>query len=428
MKRRNLRFRITLALTTICCLLVSAFGVGLYSASEKMEFALVEQLMTEELDFLVQRHAADSRYEPTQRSRMEYYIMRPGAADEAPAFLSGLQEGHHEVRAGDFDGERDVIVRDVAGWRYAVVYDIGPYEASEARFKHFVLLALLGATALTPLLGFATATYLTRQLSHLTQQVTTMEPDQARIPLLRDDQDLEVAALATAFDHYHDFLRNLVRREQQFTANVSHELRTPLTAIRTSCELLAQDAGLSSRSRTRVEGMRRTVDEMSRHVEALLLLAREGQLPAEEDFALRECVDAALTPLSDQLAGKGLSCEVLVHAELVLRSNRQALGLVLANLMRNAVSYTEAGRLQVVWTDGGLEIRDTGTGIPADALARIFARDYRGPQPGDGIGIGLDIVRKVCERSGWEISVHSTVGKGSTFRLAFPPATVLNAG
>jgi signal transduction histidine kinase len=89
---------------------------------------------------------------------------------------------------------------------------------------------------------------------------------------------------------------------------------------------------------------------------------------------------------------------------------------VINNLLLNAVNFTQEGSIAVELTPGELIVRDTGIGIPPKDLSRIFERRYRGPQS-RGLGLGLYLVSRICQRLGWAIETHSAEGAGTTFRI-----------
>jgi len=104
----------------------------------------------------------------------------------------------------------------------------------------------------------------------------------------------------------------------------------------------------------------------------------------------------------------------------VLEVNFQALRLVLSNLIRNAVQYTERGSVRIGYHARCLRVSDTGRGIGSDHLPRVFERHYRADAMNEGTGIGLAIVERICEQQGWRIGVESAPMKGSTFSIVFP--------
>ncbi|HTE15997.1 MAG TPA: HAMP domain-containing sensor histidine kinase, partial [Burkholderiales bacterium] len=261
---------------------------------------------------------------------------------------------------------------------------------------------------------------LVKQITTLAETVDTFTPGETRQPLAQPGQEAEVAQLARAFDNYQARLEALLRREQEFTANASHELRTPLTAIRTSCELLAADNGLSAKSAQRVAAIGKAAQRMSTEIEVLLLLARE-QAPGEsQPVSIAEIVDDAFEPHRAELRERGIDVEQDVPLDAVLTVNPRAFQLVLSNLVRNAIQHTPQGHIGVRYRDGTLEISDTGDGIASDELEQIFERYYRGNAANrGGMGLGLSIVKRICGQHGWRISATSAIGHGSTFVLIF---------
>ena len=420
MRILDLRLRITAAIAVVCVAIVAALGITLYQASERMELALVEQLVTEEMDFLIRRYEANPAYVPSPGPNVEYYIIRTTAEQRSlPEYLRSLDEGQYEIYIGDNSGESDVVVREVRDVRFIVVYNIGPYEEREQDFRQLVVLALLTVICLALILGYFLSGVLTRQLTLLAQRVATLVPGQPYSSLLKNGQDREVAMLAKAFDQYHALFLNMIKREQEFTANVSHELRTPLTAIRTSCELLAEDPALSEKSHARIRYINHAVNSMTNHIQALLFLAREQEFKDKEPIALLECVEDVHSHFREEISRKGLACTIGIPPDALLTANRQALQLVLTNLFKNAVMYTDSGFIHIGYATGRLTVSNSGVGIPVEQLPRIFARNYRGVSGVDGHGLGLDIVKKVCNQADWNIEVSSVSGKSTTFSVTF---------
>jgi signal transduction histidine kinase len=412
----DLRMRIAVVLATVCIAVVGALGVTLYMASEEMEKGLVEQLVTEEMESLVQRAAHSNAPVFGGGPNLQYYVLRTrDDYERIPAALHGLVPGRHEVGTGVDD--RHVAVRDVEGVRYIVTYDAGAHELREASFQRLLLLALASAALVAVVLGYWLAGVLTRQLTDLAAQVTHLTPDERHAPLERADHDREVAALAHALDDYHKRIIEMMQREQEFTANASHELRTPLTAIRTSCELLSADTGLGEKSRSRIEMIATAAEQMTDRTEALLYLARQHPATVAEAVSLRECVTEAAAPCRDEISRKGLDFDVPIRDDAVVTLDRKALQLVLANLIRNAVRYTERGFVRITYDEPRLTVTDSGAGIAPQHLPQVFERFYRVSADMGGLGLGLAIVRRICDDLGWKIEVESRPGAGSAFSI-----------
>lgn len=417
MNRLSLRFRISSAISIVCVVIVSALGSAFYAASEQMELLLVEQLVGEELEFLIRRHEIDPELALTPGPNVEYYILKVGdERAEIPAFLKNIPDGHHEIDIGNNLGERDVIIQQIGNLRYVVVYNIGPYEEREHEFQRLVMGALIAVVLLSIGMGYLLSGYLTRQIRSLAGRVSKLVPGEVYDSLQNKDQDREIALLANTFDQYHQLFMDMITREQEFTANVSHELRTPLTAIRTSSELLLQDDGLSEKSKLRAQHILTSVCDTAEHVNALLMLARQQSVGAHEELELRECIEDVLVPFRDEISRKELSCEIDVPFDAVVFVNRQALQIVLGNLIKNAVSYTFSGYIRLSFHKDTIDVADSGRGIPAGDLPFIFSRHYKSSKS-EGLGLGLDIVKRICDREKWGIQVISRINSGTLFRL-----------
>ncbi|HXT21983.1 MAG TPA: ATP-binding protein, partial [Thermoanaerobaculia bacterium] len=226
-----------------------------------------------------------------------------------------------------------------------------------------------------------------------------------------------------------------VRRD--FVANVSHELKTPLAAIRGMTETL-RDGALDDLE-TADRFLARMLDQCGRLqalVDDLLTLSRLESPASGKDAQPAEPVDlgelarTASEVVASTAVERDVSVEV-VTAEERLRGDADALERLLVNLLDNAVKYNRPGgsvRLEVR-RDGDevvIEVRDTGIGIPAEHLPRIFERFYRVDRARSrsegGTGLGLAIVKHVAQLHGGRVEVESEPGKGSTFRVLLPGA------
>jgi signal transduction histidine kinase len=130
------------------------------------------------------------------------------------------------------------------------------------------------------------------------------------------------------------------------------------------------------------------------------------------------------------LSRKGVQFEAAIDPSAMVRADRSALYLVTDNLLRNAAYYTERGRVRIAYRDGCLVIEDTGSGIDASALSRVGERFYRGARLSgdDGIGLGLAIVRRICDRFGWRFEIDSAPGAGTRASVRLPLPTSRHPG
>ena len=235
-------------------------------------------------------------------------------------------------------------------------------------------------------------------------------------------------------------IRRLERMRSDFVANVSHELRTPLAAIAGAAETLADGALGDPEAGPRfVAAIGRHADRLRALVDDLLTLSRLESSPENiervpVDFAL--VVRQACEPVAVRARDAGLSLEVAADGPVRVMGDPEALRRLVDNLVVNAVTYTPAGG----WVKASLEaahgravlvVADSGIGIGAEHLDRIFERFYRidkaRSRSKGGTGLGLSIVKHAVNLHGGEIAVESRPGAGSTFTVSIPLAREADA-
>jgi signal transduction histidine kinase len=227
-------------------------------------------------------------------------------------------------------------------------------------------------------------------------------------------------------------VRRLEAVRRDFVANVSHELRTPLTIVGGFAETLAEDDVPSEMRQQFAERILGNTRRMQRIVDDLLDLSRiesGGWVPNPDDLDLRGVAAEVLNAARDAADAKGLILETEISADAtVAYADATAVRQVLGNLVDNAVRHTASGRVVLFSRPHprGVEVgvRDTGSGIPAEHLPRIFERFYR-VDPGrsreqGGTGLGLSIVKHLIETHGGRVRAESTPGQGTTISALFP--------
>ena len=260
-----------------------------------------------------------------------------------------------------------------------------------------------------------------------------------RLAPTRNEAGRVTGLLVVASDLTHE--RRLERVRQDFIENVTHELQTPLTSIRGYAETLAGAAGADDERRARYLAIvEREAERLSRLVSDLLDLSRwEGKRPPlnARSFDLGGVVAELVAIYRPLIEAAGLTFRVEVpEGPLPLVADREAVARTLRNLLDNARKYTREGsitlRLFRVARSYRVEVEDTGMGIPASAIPRVFERFYRVDKGRDresgGTGLGLAIVRHLVEAHGGMVRARSEgFGLGSRFVVDWPLEPTLGA-
>ena len=235
-------------------------------------------------------------------------------------------------------------------------------------------------------------------------------------------------------------LKDADRRKDEFLAVLAHELRTPLAPISNGVQLMHRPDGRRQADRV-VEMIGRQVRQIVHLVDDLMEVSRitRGKIDLRlERVPAAEIVHAAVETSQPAIEQAGHQLSVVLPDEpLVLMADRVRLTQVFANLLNNAARYTDpGGRIRIdVWSEDGqmlASVRDTGIGIPPEALPRVFdmfAQAHRAVGRGDGgLGIGLTMVRSLVEMHHGTVQAHSAGnGTGSEFVLRLPLAPLEDA-
>jgi signal transduction histidine kinase/CheY-like chemotaxis protein len=242
-----------------------------------------------------------------------------------------------------------------------------------------------------------------------------------------------VVALYRELDEKSEELRAASESKNRFWANVSHELRTPLNSIIGLTRLLTDpDGGLGSEQLYQVELIRNSTGTLLTLVNDLLDVAKaeSGRLTIDPTEVSLPVLLAGLRGLTRPMA-EGKPVNVVVSAEgapATILTDEIALTAILRNLLSNAIKYTDSGevRLTVHTIGGKIEIRvsDTGTGIPANQLERVFEEFYQVPGARrGGTGLGLAYARRLAGLLDGELTLHSESAGGTTAVLSLPHGT-----
>ncbi len=234
----------------------------------------------------------------------------------------------------------------------------------------------------------------------------------------------------------------VVRRD--FVANVSHELKTPLTSIRGYTETLMADDLPDDVRKQFLEVIQKNTARIHRIVDDLLDLSRlqsGGWRPDLHQVDAAELAADVWAGCAEAARTRSIDFRLVASKWAQVEADAGGLRQVLANLFDNALRYTQpGGRVNVIidqvkngrrppdqdreWIE--IQVQDTGSGIPRDALPRIFERFYRvdpaRSRADGGTGLGLSIVKHLIERMNGEVSAESELGKGTTIRIRLPAA------
>lgn len=418
--KQPLARRIVIAFTLTTLVVSGVFALSIVAVVHFIEEQLVSEELSREMDIVLGEDLPRGQPPKLDASTRFFASHLPRYA--LPEGLAALDEGFTELVRGD--EAYYVYVRDIAGERYVLVEEQHEFEARENALFNVVLagflLSVVGAWGLGRLMARRVMAPVTR----LAQQVRHRDQLHPLAPLLAlQYPDDEVGHLAAAFDSTLGQLRHTLERERLFTSDVSHELRTPLMVILGACELLDQ-AELPALARQKTARIQRAAQEMHELVQTFLLLARARPETSAigGNATLARVAQEQVERWAPLLREKGLHFECVEEGHDSGLYNLTLLGTVMSNLLRNALHYTESGVVRLVLGRGGFRVEDSGAGIPLEQQERMFQPFVRGCEArGEGLGLGLSLVKRICAHQGWTVSVQQHTPQGSRFQVRLGP-------
>ncbi len=384
--------------------------------------ALVRQHLQAEAD--AYWHVVPGAGAPAAPTVARHYVAAGDDAAALPSAWHALPEGLTRLQ-----GEpRAVLVTRDPGGRGTLYVSYDTRITDRVLFISAATVIVLGllAVALITWLTYRTSRQIVLPINRLAEDVARWDPLQgdAVAPLaMTADSSHEVRALSAALQGLAARVAEFVQRERDFTRDASHELRTPLTVIRVASDIMLADPAMPLHSQRSLLRIQRAGRDMEAVIDAFLILAREGGVaPQSEEFDVRDLVLEEVDKVRPLLQGKPVELSVVEAAHPRAFAPPQVMAVIVGHLLRNACTFTEQGRVEVVVEADAVVVRDTGIGMSSEALQRAYDPFFRADAFNPtGKGFGLSIAFRLGRRFGWPLSLDSTQGQGTTAVLRFTP-------
>jgi heavy metal sensor kinase len=359
------------------------------------------------------RLAADTRMQYTRSSEFDF------------AETSGTRMRLHNAEIRDSEGH---------GYLLRVGTPLAPLDAALKEIAGIFVVMLPVGMLVAGLGGWWMARSALKPVDNLraAAQSINISQLQRRLPLRGTHDELD--RLAQTFNEVFARLEGAVDQMKQFTAGIAHELRTPLSVLQGEAELTLMSANSIEEYRNLLTGQLAQFEKLSRMFNQLLLLAKaeSGELRlAARKVDLSGLVRFLIEQMTPIAEDKNVSLHVRAENIDEVIGDSEWLERVVVNLLDNAIKFTPSGgRVTVTLSARGnqaaLEVRDSGIGIPAEAIPHIFDRFFRvdSSRSADvpGVGLGLTLVKWAVEAQGGSIQVESASGAGSCFTVLLPLA------
>jgi signal transduction histidine kinase len=414
MQTLNLKSRIIIALVLIATLTSTLFAAGVLQIKQGLEAIIFEDMVAVQFEDLLV-HLDQGDLTPHLFEGWSLYVGEQ--LSYAPHPIQQLLPGsHHSI----FADERyyQVLAGEWRGKPVHLTFDITEWELQEQAL--FTLLAYgVGLVLIVTIgLGMSAAQAILSPVKRLSRDLSQIQPQQRGIRIAAEYQGTEIGQIAGAFDKYLERLDRFVERERSFTSAASHELRTPLSVILGATDVLSEQSASKPAFRA-LDRIRRACDEMLGFIEATLFLSREEATPLHDGHPtdIDQIVSALIETNQSHIDRKNLRIEKQCLYPLKVDQPASLVSITIGNILRNAIQHSQDALISIVINQHGVQIIDQGEGICREALPLIFDRSYT-TKPG-GTGLGLNLVKRICDRLHWRLDVMSEAGVGTSIRILF---------
>lgn len=427
--RRRLRSRIIISFALFGFALTALFA----AATIYMRARLEDQLINNSLEREVRNFAQFKREHPEPEARWGmtiYFADIYGASKFAnvPFAWQKYDSGVYDIEQLGDEGKvrpyKLAVYKDNDLWAFLRL-DQSTQKLGERQMLTALSIALLGFAILSLLIGFWLSRRVMSPVTDLAKRVQEMGRTGRPEPLASHFANDEVGQVAVALDNYSDKLTALVERDREFNADVSHELRTPLAVISSTTELMLANESVDDKLRERLKRIERAAKQSTELTNALLLLSRsERSAPVDgETTDVAKIVEQVVEVYRSHLGRKPVEVRCVVDQPIEVVAPSSVVAVALGNLIGNAFKYTQRG--EVIITVGAgrgkVTVEDSGPGIKAEEAEKLFERGVRGDSSAGskGAGLGLAIVRRLCELYDWRVSLGPRPQGGAVATLDF---------
>lgn len=428
--RNSIKSRIIIAFLAFSTLLTILFAVASLSIRQNLQTELIEQTIQQDLNAYMTKLAGNPQDVLGQplSSNVQGVITTPeNFHSDLPLSYADLEDGTHLLTEGD----KTYIVavnkqNKVEGqpiWGY-IKYDISHMKQNDK----MLWIIFGGMLFIFLILAYILAIYVSKKalkpLSKLAAKIEHLSADTHIEPLAPYFTEDEVGKIAYALDNYAQSLTDYVTRDKEFNADVSHELRTPLAVITSTVELIKSNPNISEKELNRINRIERAVKQSSELTETLLMLAREER---KENQGLERTQPAIiirkiLESHQDTLKLKPVTTKIIEKDWLQVKAPESVVSVVLGNLIGNAIKYSTEGTIYIILDSQSIIVQDEGVGVTESELPKLFERHYRANKSSSkGSGIGLAIVKRLCDLYNWHIEIRQNKTAGLTAILTFNP-------
>lgn len=395
--------------------IIFAVLVSIFTITWILEKSLVKQAMELEADAFISHYREDSSFPLPRTRNLIGYLVTPESTSTVPNDIKSLLPGlYPKIKISGRKDPVPVYVRSFDNNRLYLIFEGANIDRLVGVFGLIPMSILLILIYTSSWIAYKLTWRAASPVLNIARNLRKSGPEGIALKVSTKNLSGDTKELAEALDEYAKRIDVFVDRERQFTADVSHELRTPMTIIDGAAQFLAAEANISAKGVERVKMIRRACSDVNDLSSAFFLLAREQQAKAGNSTTnVAEVIQEQVIKFDSLIDSSQIELLIDIQNELIVDTHKKALEIIIGNILGNAIKYTEAGTIEITVSNNQVLVSDTGIGIPDELLPQLYKRHVRGRGLNQaGEGIGLAIVKRLCDQFDWDISIKNNVENG----------------
>jgi len=424
--RHSLRTRIIVTYCLFSAVLGTIFALAVYISLDFIDDNLVNTRLLQEVEHVGTQYRNNADTLAPASANIDAYIGTAAMPSHASQMVSGIGEGIHEIY--HLGNEYHVAVKIFPNRiePLYLFYDVNSLEFTETRKLKIGIVLIAGVVLVIGLgfwIGLLTSRKVIAPVVYLAEQVDQAGPENLPLDLSKNFYDDEVGVLSKTLEEAMRRVDAFVKREKKFSRDASHELRTPVTVIKGAVEILKKKPAAADAPIARVlNRIERSVVKMENIIATFLWLGREDAThETGQERELLPVIEEVIAQCRHLFSEKSVEIQLIADSEPALKVSATPFQAVVANLIQNALRHSAEDKITVQVCQDRIIVSDTGAGIaPCDMPA--ITQPYVKGGSSTGAGLGLSIVKRLCDRMGWRFEIESAVGRGTVTRLYFQPS------
>lgn len=336
-----------------------------------------------------------------------------------PEVFRLVKEGVDEVES---EGYEYLTYRKKKGeYTYIIAINNAQFEKIEGEFRYLMWMATILAILLGGWIGRILCGYALRPVSNLAIQVKKINDVKETYELSSFYDDDLVGQLALVFERQLNRIQELLDKEKYFVGDVSHELRTPLMVISGAVDVILSKPDLPNNTQGALTRIKVATSDIASLVDTFLFISQDTVYIKQkfEEISVNRVVAESILSIKSNTGKQNIEIKFIESARVSVQATPDLLAVVIGNILRNAVSYSNGAMVAVEVTDTNVIISDEGPGIPQSIVDQIFNKKQRvSREQAQGYGMGLAIAKRICDISDWQLELI-TGKSGSSFIIAF---------